>query len=120
MSSEHSSPSHTAHGHGHRHPRRVRRPGTGQAPGPLPLIVGVTGHRDLRPEDLHALEGLVRRVIEEVKDAHPHTPLLLLSPLAEGSDRLVARVALELGVRLVVPLPLPLELYEQDFASDES
>lgn len=83
-------------------------------------MVGVTGHRDLRPEDLPALEGLVRRVINDVKDAHPHTPLLLLSPLAEGSDRLVARVALEGGVRLVVPLPLPLELYEQDFVSDES
>ena len=118
MNSEHSSSPHTAHGH--RRPKRVRRPGTGQMPGPLPLIVGVTGHRDLRPEDTHTLEGLVRRLIEDVKNAHPHTPLLLLSPLAEGSDRLVARVALELGVRLVVPLPLPLDLYEQDFASEAS
>ena len=120
MSSEHSSSSPSAHGHGHRRPRRVRRPGTGEAPGPLPLVIGVTGHRDLRPDDIPALEALVRRVVEEVKDAHPHTPLMLLSPLAEGSDRLVARVGLELGVRLVVPLPLPLELYERDFASDES
>lgn len=118
MSSEHSSSPHTAHGH--RRPKRVRRQSTGQMPGPLPLIVGVTGHRDLRPEDTEVLEGLVRRLIEDVKEAHPHTPLLLLSPLAEGSDRLVARVALELGVRLVVPLPLPLELYEQDFASEAS
>ena len=70
------------------------------------IVIGVTGHRDLRPEDMPTLEGSVRRILDEVRDAHPHTPLLLLSPLAEGSDRLVARVALDLGVRLVVPLPL--------------
>src|SRR5688572_1784451 len=29
---------------------------------PLPLIISVTGHRDLRPEDVPALEGLVRTI----------------------------------------------------------
>jgi hypothetical protein len=103
--------------------RRVGSPGStdrGNARGPLPLVVGVTGHRDLREQDAPALEAIVRRILGEVRAAHPNTALLLLSPLAEGSDRLVARVALELGVRLVVPLPLPQELYERDFASDES
>jgi hypothetical protein len=80
----------------------------------------VTGHRDLRQQDLPALESIVRRILQDLREAHPHTPLLLLSPLAEGSDRLVARVALDVGVRVIVPLPLPEELYEQDFAGEES
>jgi hypothetical protein len=88
--------------------------------GPLPIVIGVTGHRALRPEDVPSLEGLVRTIVEDVRRQYPHSPLVVLSPLAEGADRLVARVALALGARLIVPLPLPAALYEQDFATAES
>jgi hypothetical protein len=44
----------------------------------------------------------------------------LLSPLAEGADRLVARVALKNGARLIVPLPMPQDLYEMDFEAPAS
>jgi hypothetical protein len=118
MSTQHAS-QHSKHGHAPAH-RAAHRPHGHATPGPLPIVVGVTGHRDLRSEDLPALEAIVKRILDGEREAHPHTPLLLLSPLAEGSDRLVARVALQIGVRLVVPLPLPQPLYEQDFASDES
>jgi len=43
-----------------------------------------------------------------------------MSPLAEGADQLVAEVALELGIDLTVPLPLPKQLYLQDFQTPES
>jgi len=92
----------------------------GELLGPLPLVIGVTGHRDLRSEDVPALENLVRATIRDAQARYPHTPLIVLSPLAEGSDRLVARVARELGARLFVPLPLPRLLYEQDFETDAS
>jgi hypothetical protein len=108
------------HAHHHPRPKRVRAAGLPDTPGPLPIVVGVTGHRDLRPDDVPALEEAVRRILLDLRSAHPHSPLLLLSPLAEGSDRLVARVALEAGLRLIVPLPLPLEVYEQDFQDDAS
>jgi hypothetical protein len=88
--------------------------------GPLPLVVGVTGHRALRAEDITALAQAVRGVIDGVRQQYSHCPLVVLSPLAEGADRLVARVALELGARLIVPLPLPPAIYEQDFATDAS
>ena len=45
---------------------------------------------------------------------------MLLSALAEGADRLAARVALELGARLVVPMPMPRPLYEDDFNTPSS
>jgi len=86
----------------------------------LPLIIGVTGHRDLRADDVPRLEKLVRQIIEEFKSDLPQTPLVMLSALAEGGDRLVARVALELGVRLIVPLPMPRNIYETDFATPNS
>ncbi len=87
---------------------------------PLPLVIGVTGHRDLREEDRVPLEEAVQKIFDELHGICPHTPLLLLSPLAEGADRLVARVALEKGVRLVVPLPMPQALYEEDFQTEAS
>lgn len=89
---------------------------------PAPLVIGVTGHRDLRPEDEDRLGQQVRAVLHGLRAKYPSTPLVLLSPLAEGADRLVARIALEpdLGARLVVPLPMAQRLYEEDFHSPES
>jgi hypothetical protein len=87
---------------------------------PLPLVIGVTGHRDLRKEDWEPLEAQVRLVFAGLQVRYPHTPLVLLSALAEGADRLVARVALENEVRLIVPLPMPRALYEEDFQTEAS
>jgi hypothetical protein len=92
----------------------------GQREGPLPLVIGVTGHRDLRAEDQQPLEARVREVFTELQSRYRDTPLLLLSPLAEGADRLAAHVALDCGLRLMVPLPMPKALYEIDFQSPAS
>ncbi len=88
--------------------------------GLIPLLLGVTGHRDLRPEDLEPLRRAVRQVVAEFRTAYPHTPLVLLTPLAEGADQLVAEVVLAEGGRIVVPLPMPLALYETDFQEPEA
>ena len=87
-----------------------------------PLVIAVTGHRDLRKEDCTPLRAVVERVLHRFRDQYPATPLVLLSSLAEGADRLVAGVALgaTIGARLVVPLPMPREEYERDFQSPES
>jgi hypothetical protein len=81
-----------------------------------PLVFGVTGHRDPRPQDIPGLEQKVREILKEFRSKYPYTPFILLSPLADGADRLVARVALgELNTRLVAPLPMPRPMYEEDF-----
>ena len=88
--------------------------------GPLPLLIGVTGHRDPRDEDRGALGARVREVLAGLRERCPSTPLVLLSPLAEGADRLAAHVALAVGARLVVALPMRRELYEADFETAAS
>ena len=87
--------------------------------GPIPLIVGVAGHRRL-PDAQLALRGVVRDLLLDFRNRYPSTRIVLLSALAEGADRLVAREALELGFSLVVPLPMAREEYEKDFATPES
>jgi len=46
--------------------------------------------------------------------------LRLISPLAEGADRLVAEEALKLGIELHCPLPFHREEYAEDFPSESS
>lgn len=52
--------------------------------GPLPLVLGVTGHRGLRSQDHEALRCLVTDIFAELQNEYPSTPIILLSPLAEG------------------------------------
>ena len=89
---------------------------------PIPIVVGVTGHRDLREEDIPELEKNVGAIFKEIKlkyqDKYQRLPIQILSPLAEGADRLVARVGLYAGhadVKLTAILPMPKEEYEKDF-----
>ena len=82
---------------------------------PLPVVVGITGHRDIPSEATAALEEQVEAQILHIKKLYPHCPVLVLSSLAEGADRLCARAALKTGSRLHVPLPMPREEYEKDF-----
>jgi hypothetical protein len=84
------------------------------------LVVGVTSHRDLVAQDVPALREQVRETLSSLRATFPELALTIVSPLAEGGDQLVAEVGLELGAHLVVPLPLPVELYRDDFSSGDS
>ncbi len=92
-------------------------------PNPLPdcgLVVGITGHRDLRDDQLPALREQVRGFFLGLRRDYPGLPLTLLSPLAAGADQLVTGVARELGVRVVAVLPVPVAMYRNDFADAAS
>jgi len=84
------------------------------------LTIGVTGHRDLRAAEIPALRQKVRDFFKQLESEFPGLQPQLITPLAEGSDRLVADVALELGYGLIVPLPMPQADYEMDFSSAEA
>jgi hypothetical protein len=85
----------------------------------VPLVVGVTSHRNLVTAEIDALRARVRGFFEHLQRDRPELPLVVLSSLAEGGDQLVAREALACGAKLVAPLPLPVPDYAEDFASPE-
>jgi hypothetical protein len=95
-------------------------PVPGERDSPLSIIVGVTVHRDPRLEDEPRLKEVFRSTLFELGRRYPHSSQVVLSALAEGADRLAARTALDLGLRLVVPLPMPTSLYEEDFTTPGS
>ncbi len=79
-------------------------------PPQIPLVVAVTGHRDLHPEDRAAGSALRRTVegaLRSLQTAHPQMPLLVLSGMADGADQLVAEVALAVGCEVIACLPKP-------------
>jgi len=86
----------------------------------VPLVVAVTGHRDLVPAEFPALRQRVRDFLGSLRAANPDRPIVVMTPLAEGADRLVAEEAVTLLLPLSVCLPMPKDLYMQDFATQES
>ncbi len=83
--------------------------------GRLPIVIGVTGHRHLRPADEPKYREYVCELFTHLRKRYPSTPLRIVTALAEGADRLVAEVALEGGHEVLVPLPLAPADYEHDF-----
>jgi len=96
----------------------------------LAVRIGVTGTRVIAGQAVAPLRAQIRAVLAQVKDrveqlaADPRAVgsfapgparLRLLSPLAEGADRLVAEEALALGYALEVPMPFAAAEYEKDF-----
>lgn len=81
--------------------------------------VGVSGHRFLA--DLESITAGVETALRRIEQAFPARALTVISALAEGADRLVARrILARPEAHLVVPLPLPQSDYMADFESPAS
>jgi hypothetical protein len=106
----------------------------------LALRVGITGTRDVAPDQAARLAGQLAQVLEQMKSllrelaaadaaaaavyrhgggGAPEPWLRFVSPLARGADRLAAESALAAGYGLHVPMPFPKAVYEQDFDTPE-
>src|SRR5205085_10342911 len=89
---------------------------------PYELRIGVTGHRTIG--DAAAVTRAVEDVLARIAGLlnRPETPLVLtvVSPLAQGADRLFAKAALGHGAtRLEVVTPLPISDYQTDFDTSD-
>lgn len=84
------------------------------------LVIGITGHRQIHSLFLDQIEQETDAFLKRIKADHIDSHHILQSPLAEGADRLVAKMALHNGFELVVPLPFEKEEYKKDFESEES
>jgi len=84
----------------------------------IPVIVGVTGHRRLRPQDREALYAAVKAELQKLKAHCPAAPLYMMSSLCEGADLLCADAAAELGIPLIAVLPMEQAVYEKDFSPE--
>ena len=84
----------------------------------IPFVIGVTGHRDLRIEDFSELRRLVKDQFTVWMHLCPNTEFFLMTSLAEGADQLSGRIASDMGLKLLVPLPMESIEYEKDFSAE--
>ena len=94
---------------------------------PFNIQIGVTGHRDLVNSDklIAALRDALTTKVKELSGCNENlqTPVkyAIISPLAEGADRLVASEAMRLlDADLEVVLPMSKAEYMEDFEAPES
>jgi len=91
----------------------------------IPITVGVVGHLDAitTPEHKKQIELLFKDLAAE----YPNSPVYLFSSVAEGADRFVANIFLDLKktnekykerFELIIPLPFEDEEYKNDFEND--
>jgi len=88
----------------------------------IPLVIGVTGHRDIPKDDIKAIEEKVREIFKYITDKYKETPIILLSPLADGADRIVAKIALkEFKTKITVSVPIPFDesTYKKTFGTND-
>ncbi len=85
-----------------------------------PLVIGVTGHRPerLSEADPEHLRARIEEILAMIT-ANGDSPAVL-SPLAEGADRIVAIVALDAGLQLRCVLPFLRDEYALDFSTTAS
>lgn len=88
----------------------------------IPLVIGVTGHRNPAPDGVAEAERRVELLLRQLDAVTPNSPMILLSALAKGGDRIVARVALrfqrtrrDLRVGVMAVLPFGIDDYRRDF-----
>lgn len=83
--------------------------------------LGITGHRDI---DGNYQEVKSKLEIELKKIIDHHDKITLVSPLAEGSDRLFVHTAIEAGAdkikKMLVIMPFEKDKYIKDFKTDAS
>lgn len=72
----------------------------------IPINIALTGHRDLKTEEIPNYKQQIKNVLLDIKSQYPNSVIQVLSGMAEGADILGAQAALELGCSIVAVLPM--------------
>ena len=83
-----------------------------------PLIVGVSGHRDLHPACIERVTAEVTAFVDRLASYLPNSQLRVMVGMAQGADLLVAQAALDRHLPVDAVLPMPLDKYADDFGPD--
>ena len=85
----------------------------------MALVIGVSAHRNIKPEAAPQLSSAVKTVLTEILRLRGNNDIVTLNGLAEGGDMLCGQVACELGIKTIVALPTTKEEYLSTDFSDE-
>jgi hypothetical protein len=89
----------------------------------IPVVVGITGHRDIVEEDKPTIKAQVKQTLQEIKElcrtaCGEQTPVIMLNAFAQGADMLCAEAAFELNIPIVAVLPFEGKYYKETFNNE--
>jgi hypothetical protein len=93
----------------------------------IPITVGVVGHLDVVTREEHKQQ--ISQLFSDLAEKYPNSPLYLFSSVADGADRFVARIFLDLKYsgkdynsrfELIIPGPFKKEEYRKDFNEESA
>ena len=91
----------------------------------IPVVIGVTGHRNIDERDKDELKREVAAALSEIRSAcsggsgEGNTPVIMLNAFAQGADMLCAEVAFGMGIAVYAVLPCSEEKYIKSFTDAE-
>ena len=77
------------------------------------MIIGITGHRDLKEECVSHYEDQINSLLIDLKKED--TNIVIYSSLADGADRMVVKEGIKLDIPFIVVLPMLKDKYQIDF-----
>jgi hypothetical protein len=92
----------------------------------IPIVIGAVGHRDIDLKNPQLYEDFIIDLIDKISknENYKGTPLIALSALAKGADRIFARGVLmakiekNIDIDLYCPLPLEKNIYIEYLKAD--
>lgn len=77
------------------------------------ITLGIIGHRDISAKKIHLYKQNVLKLLKKLRTKHKK--LKIVTPLADGADRLVVTQGLRLGIDFDGILPMKKNEYKKDF-----
>jgi hypothetical protein len=93
----------------------------------IPITVGIVGHRDAITTREQEIQ--ITTLFRDLASRFPCSPIYLFSSLADGADRFVARLFLQMRqtdrelsnrFELIVPMPFSIDEFRKDFTSSSA
>lgn len=83
----------------------------------LPIVVGVTGHRNVCPDDVPTLREHIEKALNDIRElAHDSgTPIVMLCGMAQGADMLCAEEAFKMNIPVYAVLPFDKDTFYNTF-----
>ena len=81
------------------------------------IYIGITGNRDISEEQIVFIKERIEEFLSNCQKDNEFAEIIVLTPLADGVDRIIANSILEnfLNIKILVPLPFSEFIYKNTF-----
>jgi len=86
----------------------------------VPIVVSVTGHTDIPEDNRDRIRAEVRHFLEGMRENYPHSDIILMSAMTNGSDLTAASVAKDMGLYIAPVFLEESEVSGSNVSSDQN